>query len=94
MASLAIQGETLGGSLTVGQCRELQPPSLWDHKDLRPLFQQVVGPLFGSLQVSGLQVAKLRALRELPGRELVPEKKIVKKIVNIVIVSSSTVFSV
>ena len=93
MASLAIQGETLGGSLTVGQCLELQPPSLWDRKDLRLLFQQVVGPP-GSLQVSGLPVVKLRALRELPGRELVPEKKIVKKTVNIVIVISSEVFSV
>ena len=41
-----------------------------------------------------MPVVKLRALRELPGRELVPEKKIVKKIVNIVIVSSSEVFSV
>ena len=93
MASLAIQGETLGGSLTVGQCQVLQPPSLWDRKDLRPWFRQVVGPPL-SLQVSGLPVVKLRALRELPGRELVPEKKIVKKIVNIVIVSSSEVFSV
>ena len=67
MASLAIQGETLGGSLTVGRCRELQPLAQWDRKGLRLLFRQVGPPL--SLQVSGLPVVKLRALRELRGRE-------------------------
>jgi len=74
VASLAIQEETLGGSLTVGRCREQQPPSPWDRTGLQLLFQQVVGPRFLSLQVSGLPIVKLRALRELRGRELVPRR--------------------